>query len=114
MHLKRMMMKCDDTKLPIKPEILKEAVARLCNRDEKLLASKIDQMVSVARISAVNKSQEQTVRGMIRYLIRQKDPQDSEQALLPLRTHYLFKNFEGIWMCSNAGCSGVKDARRTT
>lgn len=101
--------KCDDTKLPIKTEILKEAVVRLCNHDGKLLASKIDQMVPVARDIGGEQITEQTVRGMIRYLIRQKDPQDHEQALLPLRTHYLFKNFEGIWMCCNAECSGVKD-----
>lgn len=100
--------KCDDTKLPIKPEILKEAVARLCNRDRKLLASKIDQMVSVARDIGGEQITEQTVRGMIRCLIRQKDPQDPKQALLPLRTHYLFKNFEGIWVCSNKECNGVE------
>ena len=100
--------KCDDTKLPVKPEILKEAVVRLCNHDGKLLASKIDQMVSVAQGVGGDEITEQTVQGMIRYLIRQKNPQDPKQALLPLRTHYLFKNFEGIWMCSNAKCSGVK------
>ena len=102
--------KCDDTKLPVKPEILKEAVVRLCNHDEKLLASKIDQMVSVAQDVGGEEITEQTIRGMIRYLVRQKNPQDPEQALLPLRTHYLFKNFEGIWMCSNAKCSGVEDS----
>ena len=101
--------KCDDTKLPVKPEILKEAVVRLCNDDGKLLASKIDQMVSVAQDVSGEKITKQTIRGMIRYLIRQKNPHDSSQALLPLRTHYLFKNFEGIWVCSNAKCSGVKN-----
>ena len=101
--------KCDDTELAIKPEILKEAVVRLCNNNEKLLASKIEQMVSIAREVTGEEITEQTIRGMIRYLMRQKNPQDPAQALLPLRTHYLFKNFEGIWMCSNAECSGVKD-----
>ena len=99
---------CKDINLPVKPEILKDAVVRLCNHDGKLLASKIDQMVSVAEDVTGEEITEQTIRGMIRYLIRQKNPQDPEQALLPLRTHYLFKNFEGIWMCSNAECSGVK------
>ena len=65
-------------------------------------------MVSVAQDVVGDEITEQTVQGMIRYLIRQKNPQDPEQALLPLRTHYLFKNFEGIWTCSNAECSGVK------
>ena len=100
--------KCDDIKLPVEPEILKDAVVRLCNHDGKLLASKIDQMVSVAQRVGDEEITEQTIRGMIRYLIRQKNPQDSSQALLPLRTHYLFKNFEGIWVCSNAECTGVK------
>ncbi len=100
--------KCDDTKLPVKPEIVKEAVVRLCNRDGKLLASKIDQMVSVAKNVSGEDITKQTIRGIIRYLIRQKNPQNSSQALLPLRTHYLFKNFEGIWMCSNAKCSGIE------
>ena len=103
--------KCDDTKLPVKPEILKEAVIRLCNHDGKLLASKTDQMVSVARDVGGDEITEQTVQGMIRYLIRQKNPQDPEQALLPLRTHYLFKNFEGVWTCSNAECSSVKHTK---
>ena len=103
--------KCDDTKLPVKPEILKEAVVRLCNDGGKLLASKIDQMVSVAQNIGGEEITDQTIRGMIRYLIRQKNPQDPEQALLPLRTHYLFKNFEGIWTCSNAECSGVKHTK---
>ena len=98
----------ENIKLPVKPELLKEAVIRLCNHEGKLLASKIDQMVSVAQDIVGKEITEQTVRGMIRYLIRQKNPQDPEQALLPLRTHYLFKNFEGIWMCSNAECSDVK------
>ncbi len=101
--------KCDNTKLPVKPETLKEAVVRLCNDDGKLLASKIDQMVSVAQDVSGEAITKQTIRGMIRYLIRQEDPHDSSQALLPLRTHYLFKNFEGIWVCSNSKCSGVKN-----
>ena len=100
--------KCGDTKLPVKPEILKEAVVRLCNDDGKLLASKIEQMVSVAQDVGGEEITEQTIRGMIRYLIRQKNPHEPSQALLPLRTHYLFKNFEGIWVCSNAECSGVE------
>ena len=100
--------KCDDTKLPVKPEVLKEAVVRLCNHDGKLLASKMDQMISVAQDVIGEEITEQTIRGMIRYLIRQKNPHEPSQALLPLRTHYLFKNFEGIWMCSNAECSGTK------
>ena len=41
--------KCDDTKLPVKPETLKEAVVRLCNDDGKLLALKMKQMVSIAQ-----------------------------------------------------------------
>ncbi len=101
-----------DTELPVKPEMLKEAVIRLCNQNEKLLASKIDQMVTVAKDVVGEEISEQTIRGMIRYLIRQKNPQEPEQALLPLRTHYLFKNFEGIWVCSNQACSGVEHAEQ--
>lgn len=103
--------KCDDTKLPVKPKVLKEAVVRLCNHDGKLLASKIDQMVSVAKNVGGEKITEQTVRGIIRYLVRQKNPLDSKRALLPLRTHYLFKNFGGLWACSHAECTGVKHTK---
>lgn len=99
---------CEDTKLPVKPEILKEAVIRLCNQEERLLASKIDQMVTVAKDVVGEEITEQTIRGIIRYLIQQQNPQDPSQALLPLRMHYLFKNFEGIWVCSNKECSGVE------
>ena len=97
-----------DTKLPVNTESLKRAVARLCNHDGQLLASTIGQMVSVAQRIGGEGISESAVRGMIRYLIRQQNPQRPSQALLPLRAHYFFKNFEGLWACSHPKCTGVK------
>ncbi len=89
----------------IPKESIKSAVAQLCNHNGKLRASTIEEMVKVAnRISPTTLS-ESTIRGLIRYTIQQTDTK-TNQALLPLRVHYFFKNFEGLWACSNPNCWG--------
>ena len=96
----------DSTELDkIPKERIKSAVAQLCNHNGKLCASTIEEMVKVAnRISSTTLS-ESAIRGLIRYTIQQKDAKN-DRALLPLRVHYFFKNFEGLWACSNLNCRG--------
>ena len=86
-------------------ERVKAAVAQLCNHDGKLHASTIQDMVKVANQVNPTPLSEDTIRGLIRYTIQQKDTKTG-QALLPLRVHYFFKNFEGLWACSNSNCRG--------
>ena len=89
----------------IPKERIKSAIAQLCNYNGKLHASTIEEMVQVAnRISPTTLS-ESTIRGLVRYMIQQKDTKTG-RALLPLRVHYFFKNFEGLWACSNPNCRG--------
>ena len=82
---------------------LRSSVVQLCNHGGKLHASTIGEMVEAAnKISPIQIS-EGAIRGLIQYLIRQKDLK-TNLALLPLRVHYFFKNFEGLWACSNPNC----------
>ncbi len=94
----------DSTQLDkIAQERLKSAVAQLCNHDGKLHASTIGEMVKTANRVSPTPLSEDTIRGLIRYTIQQRDAQ-KDQALLPLRVHFFFKNFEGFWACSNPNC----------
>ena len=96
----------DPTQLDkIPKERIKSAVVQLCNHDERLHASTIEEMVEVANRISPTPLSEATIRGLIRYTIQQKNA-EREQALLPLRVHYFFKNFEGLWACSNPKCRG--------
>ena len=94
----------DSTQLDkIPKELIKSAVAQLCNHNGKLHASTIGEMVEAANRVSPTPLSEDTIRGLIRYTIQQKDTK-KDQALLPLRVHYFFKNFEGLWACSNPNC----------
>ncbi len=90
-------------------EHLKFAVAQLCNNNGKLHASTIEDMCKVANRVASTLISENAIRGLIRYLIQQKEDPNTERSLLPLRVHYFFKNFEGLWACSNPKCRGEND-----
>ena len=96
----------DSTQLDkIPPKCIRAAVGQLCNHDGKLQATTIREMVEAAnRVSPTPLSKE-TIHGLIRYTIQQRDV-EKDQALLPLRVHYFFKNFEGLWACSNPSCGG--------
>ncbi len=89
----------------IPKELIKSAVAQLCNHHGKLHASTIGEMVEAANQVNPTKISDATIRGLIRYIVQQKDP-EATGALLPLRVHYFFKNFEGLWACSNPKCCG--------
>ena len=89
----------------IPKERIKAAVAQLCNHDGKLHASTIQDMVEVANRVNTTPLSKDAIRGLIRYTIQQKDAKTG-QALLPLRVHYFFKNFEGLWACSDPNCRG--------
>ena len=93
--------------------LLKFAVAQLCNYNGKLHASTIGEMLKVANKFSSTQLSEDTIRGLIRYLIQQKEDPNTERALLPLRIHYFFKNFEGLWACSNSNCQGGNDETLT-
>ena len=96
----------DSTQLDnIPKEHIKSAVAQLCNRDRKLHALTIEEMHKTASEVSSTSISEDAIRGLIRYLIQQKDP-ETGKALLPLRVHFFFKNFEGLWACSNSHCQG--------
>ena len=82
---------------------LSSAIAQLCNQDGKLHALTVDEMLETANKSSSTPISKQAIRGIIRYLIRQIDPKTGK-ALLPIRVHYFFKNFEGLWVCSNPEC----------
>ena len=84
---------------------IKSAVAQLCNRDGKLHALTIEEMCKTANEVSSTTISEDAIRGLIRYLIQQEDTKTGK-ALLPLRVHYFFKNFEGLWACSNSCCQG--------
>lgn len=100
----------DPAQLDVLPkDIIKSAVAQLCNHNGKLHASTIEDMREAANKAASTPISENTIRGLIRYLIRQKEDPNTERALLPLRVHYFFKNFEGLWACSNPHCQGEND-----
>ena len=100
----------DFTQLDIIPkEKLKFAVAQLCNNNGRLHASTVEEMREAANKVATTPISKDTIRGLIRYLILQKESLNSEKALLPLRVHYFFKNFEGLWACSNPKCKGAND-----
>ena len=103
-------MSGDSTQLDKIPKgIIKSAVAQLCNCNGKLHASTIEEMLKVANEVGSTQFSENIIRGLIRYLIQQKEAPDAERALLPLRVHYFFKNFEGLWACSNSNCQGGND-----
>ena len=96
----------DSTQLDkIPKECIRSAVAQLCNDDGKLHASTIEDMLKAANQVSPTPLSEDTIRGIIRYTIQQRDTK-IDQALLPLRVHYFFKNFEGLWACSNPNCRG--------
>ena len=84
---------------------IKSAVAQLCHHNGKLHASTLEEMVENANGVTSTPVTGPTVRGLIRYLIEQKDMTTSG-SLLPLRVHYFFKNVEGLWACSNPNCQG--------
>ena len=92
----------------IPKEYIKFAVAQLCNRDGKLHALTVKEMHKTAKEVSSTSISEDAIRGLIRYLIQQKDP-ETGRALLPLRVHFFFKNFEGLWACSNPKCQGEND-----
>ena len=87
-------------------DIVKDAVAQLCNHNGKLHASTIEDMREAANKVASTPISENAIRGLIQYLIQQKEDPNSKRSLLPLRVHYFFKNFEGLWVCSNPNCQG--------
>ncbi len=89
----------------IPKELIKSAVVQLCNNNGKLNASTIGDMLKAANRVSPTPLSEDTIRGLIRYTIQQKDIK-KDQALLPFRVHYFFKNFEGLWACSNPNCRG--------
>lgn len=96
----------DSTQLDTIPkENLKFAVAQLCNNDGRLYASTVEEMREAANKVALTPISDDAIRGLIRYLIKIKDT-ETGRALLPLRVHYFFKNFEGLWACSNPKCKG--------
>ena len=100
----------DSTQLDTIPkENLKFAVAQLCNNDGRLHASTVEEMHEAANKVTSTPISKNAIRGLIRYLIQQKAGPDTERALLPLRVHYFFKNFEGLWACSNSNCQGGND-----
>lgn len=101
----------NSTELDMIPkDLIKTAVAQLCNKNGKLNASTVEDMLDVANKVASTPITKETIQGLIRYLIQQKDSK-KDQALLPLRVHYFFKNYEGLWACSNPKCHGEnKDA----
>lgn len=88
-------------KLP--KELLKSAVAQLCNENGILYASTVGEMLKVANRVSLRPHSESAIRGLIRFTIQQTDSKE-DSALLPLRVHYFFKNFEGLWACSNRNC----------
>ena len=99
----------DSTQLDnIPKELIKSAVAQLCNNKGKLHASTIKEMCKAAKKIASKSISKKAIHGLILYLIQQKDSKTG-RALLPLRVHYFFKNFEGLWACSNSNCQGVND-----
>ncbi|MDE0686898.1 MAG: DEAD/DEAH box helicase [Candidatus Poribacteria bacterium] len=87
---------------------IKSAVAQLCNRDGKLHALTVKEMHKTAKEVSSSFISEDAIRGLIRYLIEQKDT-ETGRALLPLRLHLFFKNFEGLWACSNSKCQARND-----
>ena len=93
----------------IPKDIIKSAVAQLCNHNGKLHASTIEDMCEAANKVASTPISEDAIRGLIQHLIQQKVDLNTERALLPLRVHYFFKNFEGLWACSNPHCQGGND-----
>ncbi len=92
-------------------ECVKSAVAQLCNRNGRLHASTIEDMHEAANKVAATPVSKSALRGLIQYLIQQKDEANTEKALLPLRVHYFFKNFEGLWACSNSDCQSRSSKR---
>ena len=82
---------------------IKSAIAQLCYHKGKLRASTIEEMVANANEISSTPVTKAVIRGLIRYLTKQKDP-TTNQALLPIRIHYFFKNLEGLWACSNPNC----------
>ena len=100
----------DSTQLDSIPkDVIKSAVAQLCNCNGKLHALTIKEMLKVANKVGSTQFSEDTIRGLVRYLIQQKEGPNTERALLPFRVHYFFKNFEGLWACSNSKCHGGID-----
>ena len=94
----------DSTQLDkIPKEIIKGAMVQLCNKNGKLYASTIGDMLEAANQVNPTPLSEDTIRGIIRYTVQQRNTK-KDQALLPLRVHYFFKNFEGLWACSNPNC----------
>ena len=87
---------------------IKSAVAQLCNHNGKLHASTIEDMCEAANKVASEPISKNAIRGLIRHLIQQEDS-ETGRALLPLRVHYFFKNFEGLWACSNPNCQGANN-----
>ena len=93
----------------VSKNIVKDSVAELCNHNGKLHASTIEEMCKKANKIASTPISADVIHGLIRYLIQQKEDSNSGRALLPLRVHYFFKNFEGLWACSNSNCQGRSD-----
>ena len=105
-HFEKYHTESDSTELDnIPKDLIKSAVAQLCNIKGKLHASTIKEMCDAAKKVTLAPITEETIQGLIRYLIQQKDTK-KDQALLPLRVHYFFKNYEGLWACSNPKCHG--------
>ncbi len=99
----------DSTQLDTIPkEGIKLAAAQLCNNNGRLHALTVEDMHNVANKIASTPISKDAIRGLIRYLIKQKNP-ETGRALLPLRVHFFFKNFEGLWACSNPRCGGKDD-----
>ena len=90
----------------IPKKTLKYAAAQLCYNDGRLHASTVEEMRDAANKVTSTPISKNAIRGIIRYLIQQREDPNTERALLPLRVHYFFKNFEGLWGCSNLKCRG--------
>ena len=100
----------DSTQLDrVSKDIVKSAVAQLCNCNGNLYASTIEGMHQAANKVTSTPISEDAICGLIRYLIQQKEGPNTKRAVLPLRVHYFFKNFEGLWGCSNPNCQDGND-----
>ena len=105
-HFEKYNKENDSTVLDnITKDLIKTSVTQLCNKNGKLHASTVDEMLDAANKVTSTPITEDTIKGLIRYLIQQKGSKE-DQALLPLRVHYFFKNYEGLWACSNPKCQG--------
>ena len=73
----------DSTQLDVLPkDIIKSAVAQLCNHNGKLHASTIEEMCKAANKVASTPTSENAIRGLIQYLIQQKEDPKFKPSLI--------------------------------